>query len=84
MIVDGGLTEIEVAGNGSTKGGTIVDCSLGRPFLCRDGVVPPSVLRKYLPNLETDIDAYYEAMRKNYPSLPDLRFDHDKLEIVSE
>ena len=40
--------------------------------------VPVEVItRKY-------IDAYYEAMRRHYPSFPDLTFDHQTLEIVAE
>jgi L-threonylcarbamoyladenylate synthase len=83
LIVDGGLTEAEIMGD-LTKAATLVDCSLGRPFLCRDGILAASLVQKYLPNLETDIEAYYEAMRRDYPSFPDLTFDHETLEIVSE
>lgn len=84
LIVDGGLTEAEVMDSEMTKAATIVDCSLERPYLCRDGVVPASVLRRHLPNLEIDIDAYYAAMRRYYPSFPDLTFNHQTLEIVTE
>jgi tRNA A37 threonylcarbamoyladenosine synthetase subunit TsaC/SUA5/YrdC len=83
LIVDGGLTEAEVMGD-LTKAATLIDCSLERPFLCRDGIVPVSLVQKYLPNLETDIDAYYEAMRRDYPSFPDLIFNHETLEIVTD
>jgi L-threonylcarbamoyladenylate synthase len=83
LIVDSGPTAAEVMDSNLTKAATMVDCSLERPFLCRDGVIPPSVLQRYLPNLETSIDAYYEAMRRHYPSFPDLTFDHQTLEIVT-
>jgi L-threonylcarbamoyladenylate synthase len=84
LIVDGGPTAAEVMDSDLTKAATLVDCSLERPFLCRDGIIPASVLQRYLPNLETDIDAYYEAMRRYYPSFPDLTFNHETLEIVAE
>jgi L-threonylcarbamoyladenylate synthase len=82
LIIDGGPTAAEIADTALTKAATLVDCSLGRPFLCRDGVIPASVVQKYLPDLETDIDAYYEAMRRQYPSFPNLTFNHETLEIV--
>ncbi len=84
LIVDSGLTEAEATDSGLTKAATLVDCSLGRPFLSRDGIIPASFVQKYLPDLETDIDAYYAAMRMHYPSFPDMTFNHETLEIVTD
>lgn len=84
LVVDGGPTQVEALDTYSTKAATIIDCSLGRPYLCRDGVIPWIEVQKYLPTLDPHVDRYYQVMRERYPTFPELNFNHETLKIETD
>lgn len=54
IAVDGGAK----APSAAAVGNTIVDLTFDHPYLVREGAVPLAALRRYLPQLDTDVEAY--------------------------
>ncbi|MFL6651072.1 MAG: L-threonylcarbamoyladenylate synthase [Sulfurifustaceae bacterium] len=63
LIIDAGPTAAEIAGSGD-RVNTIIDLTFDVPYLVRPGWVPLDQVRKFFPNLNTDIEAYQRELRR--------------------
>ena len=58
LIVDAGATAAELAPDHANRVNTIVDLTFDKPRLVRPGWVSLEEVRKYLPDVDDDLDAY--------------------------
>jgi L-threonylcarbamoyladenylate synthase len=63
VIVDAGPTAAEIAGQGD-RVNTIIDLTFEVPYLVRPGWVPLAEVLRYVPHLNTDVEAYQAALRQ--------------------
>jgi L-threonylcarbamoyladenylate synthase len=70
LVVDGGETAAAASPDHTDRVNTIIDLTFDRPWLCRRGWVPIEAVEKYVPDLETDIDAYRNMLARRVGSPP--------------
>ncbi len=61
LIVDAGPTEAQLAGAGN-RVNTIIDLTMDKPTLVRPGWVPLDRVLEFFPELDTDTEAYQQAL----------------------
>ncbi len=64
LILDGGPTIAQAYAEHKDRVNTVVDFTLGRPWLVREGWVPTARLLELFPDLNTDTEAYAEQFRQ--------------------
>lgn len=64
LILDGGPTVVAAFKAHPHRSNTIVDLTLGAPWLVREGWVPLSRVLELFPNLNTDMDGYKRLLRE--------------------
>lgn len=62
LIVDAGETEAAASPDHADRVNTIIDLTFDRPYLCRRGWVTTDAIKDFIPDLDTDIDAYRELL----------------------
>jgi L-threonylcarbamoyladenylate synthase len=63
LILDGGPTVAQAYGEHPGRVNTVVDFTLGKPWLVREGWVPLARVLEQFPNLDTDTEAYQRSFR---------------------
>jgi L-threonylcarbamoyladenylate synthase len=64
LILDGGPTVAQAHGEHPNRVNTVVDFTLGRPWLVRAGWVPVERVLEHFPDLDTDTEAYQRSFRE--------------------
>jgi L-threonylcarbamoyladenylate synthase len=64
LILDGGPTVAQAYENHIHRVNTIIDFTLGEPWLVREGWVPISRILEFFPNLNTDVEGYRRQFRE--------------------
>lgn len=64
LILDGGPTVAAAYEAHPNRSNTIVDFTLGDPWLVREGWVPLARVREFFPNLNTDVESYKRLLRE--------------------
>lgn len=64
LILDGGPTVAQASEEHPNRVNTIIDFTLGDPWLVREGWVPVERVRELFPNLNTDVEGYRRAFRE--------------------
>ncbi len=64
LILDGGPTVAQAFGDHPGRVNTVVDFTLGKPWLVREGWVPLARVLEYFPTLDTDTEAYKRSFRE--------------------
>jgi L-threonylcarbamoyladenylate synthase len=69
LILDGGPTVVAAFDAHPNRSNTIVDFTLGDPWLVREGWVPLARVREFFPNLNTDVEGYKRLLRERVQRL---------------